>query len=628
MSITVSFSSNVKNSKFILSELDYYFNRLSEKNVIENDRDADLTIEIVPTEDTNDWIDINFSNGYGSIKANSQIALMIAVYRLFKEMGVRYLRPGRAFEAFPELPISILEQKIKVTETAAYPHRGVCIEGATSFENVKAFIDWLPKINMNSFFIQFENPYTFLKRWYEHELNPYLEHEEFSIEIAQAMSDEIDRYIALRGLIHHRVGHGWTSEVLGYSSKYGWEREESLPIEKQPLVAELNGKRDLFQSAPLLTSLDFANPVVNQKMIEQIVDYAESRPDVDVLHVWLSDASNNVCECSECKKELVSDQYVRLLNSLDEALTAKNLSSKICFLLYHELLLPPSKEVIANPDRFTMMFAPISRTFEKSYADVDYQAIPTIPTYERNKMVLPNSLEKNLAYLFEWQKVFDGDSFVYDYPLGRAHYGDQGYIHISQIIHRDIQHLDKLGLNGYISCQELRVGFPHNLPNYVMGEVLWNPNKQFDALKCEYFEAMYGLEWQQAVTYLENLSAASSVDYFNALGDRENLERSHAYANMLHESQESLKFISENCAKQRGRLKAEWLQLSHHREYVIKLATALMHLSNGELIKSEASWLDFLDYIRRQELATQRNLDVYRVIEVACNYAGFKQFDQ
>ena len=97
MSITVSFSSNVKNSKFILSELDYYFNRLSEKNVIENDRDADLTIEIVPTEDTNDWIDINFSNGHGSIKANSQIALMIAVYRLFKEMGVRYLRPGRAF---------------------------------------------------------------------------------------------------------------------------------------------------------------------------------------------------------------------------------------------------------------------------------------------------------------------------------------------------------------------------------------------------------------------------------------------------------------------------------------------------------------------------------------------------
>ncbi len=48
-----------------------------------------------------------------------------------------------------------------------------------------------------------------------------------------------------------------------------------------------------------------------------------------------------------------------------------------------------------------MMFAPITRTFEKSYADVDYdQGIPTPNQYIRNKIILPNSLEENLSYLF------------------------------------------------------------------------------------------------------------------------------------------------------------------------------------------------------------------------------------
>ncbi|MBZ4284176.1 DUF4838 domain-containing protein, partial [Streptococcus pneumoniae] len=81
-------------------------------------------------------------------------------------------------------------------------HRGVCIEGADSFENILDFIDWLPKIGMNSFFIQFENPYSFLKRWYEHEFNPYLNKEQFSNELVQELSDRLDKELQKRGLIH------------------------------------------------------------------------------------------------------------------------------------------------------------------------------------------------------------------------------------------------------------------------------------------------------------------------------------------------------------------------------------------------------------------------------------------
>ncbi len=72
---------------------------------------------------------------------------------------------------------------------------------------------------------------------------------------------------------------------------------------------------------------------------------------------------------------MVSDQYIRILNQLDRALTSEGLDTKICFLLYHELLWAPQKEKLDNPERFTMMFAPITRTFEMSYADVEGQVL-------------------------------------------------------------------------------------------------------------------------------------------------------------------------------------------------------------------------------------------------------------
>lgn len=627
MSIKIWYDEKIKDSDFIASECGYYF-----KNVFQMETEsttlvteADIIFSFVDDNTSLDEIVISLADGKGRITANSEVGLLIALYRLFKAVGVRYLRPGRDQEVLPMLDFEAFStMKIDIRETASFKHRGVCIEGADSFENIRNFIDWLPKIGMNSFFIQFENPYSFFKRWYEHEFNPYLEKEPFSNEIAEAMSDKIDHEIEIRGLQHHRVGHGWTGEVLGYSSKFGWESGLTLPEEKKPLVAELNGKRELYDTAPILTSLDFANPEVGKKMVASIVKYAKERQDVDYLHVWLSDARNNICECTECQKNLPSDQYVRILNQLDEALTEAGLNTKICFLLYHELLFAPKKETIHNPERFTMMFAPITRTFEKSYADVDYEnGIPEPKPYVRNQIVLPNSLEENLSYLFSWQNQFKGDSFVYDYPLGRAHYGDLGYMKISRIISRDIKYLDKLHLHGYISCQELRAGFPHNFPNYIMGEMLWNKETDYDVVLADYFRHMYGEDWEQVTEYLEQLSQYSSCDHFNAIGPRVAPDLKLRYQTAIYLAQGSLPLIEKNTQEKTGVVKAQWLQLGYHREYTEKLGKSLALLSEGRYQPAQLAWRDFLDFIRRNEENFQPNLDVYRVIEVAKNYAGF-----
>lgn len=150
------------------------------------------------------------------------------------------------------------------------------------------------KNGFNSFFIQFANPYTFLKRWYSHEFNHYLEGRDLSDAEIQTMSDEIDEAMALRDLRHHRVGHGWTGEVLGYSSEFGWESGVELAEDKRDLVAKVNGKRDLIQGTPIFTNLDMSNHKVNEEMAKVIVDYAAKHKEVDYLHVWLSDGDNNV----------------------------------------------------------------------------------------------------------------------------------------------------------------------------------------------------------------------------------------------------------------------------------------------------------------------------------------------
>ena len=83
------------------------------------------------------------------------------------------------------------------------------------------------------------------------------------------------------------------------------------------------------------------------------------------------------------------------------------LKTKIVFLIYEELLWAPQKEEILNPDRFVMMFAPISRTFKKSYQMP--KELPASPAYVRNKITLPVNLEENLSFLSQWQKAFNGE---------------------------------------------------------------------------------------------------------------------------------------------------------------------------------------------------------------------------
>lgn len=574
---------------------------------------------------------INISNEQGHIIGSNARSVLLGVYHYLHIIGFQFLYPDKTYDYIPQLK-NPEQLYVKFQDTASTRHRGVCIEGANSIKNILDYIEWMPKIGFNSFFIQFHIPYTFMARWYHHELNPFLSEEDFDEANIYHYSDLIDDALATRSLLHHRVGHGWTNEALGYPS-LGWIREDAeITDSVRPLLAKINGKRELFHGIPMNTNLCYSNSEVIERFTENVVTYAKEHAEVDYLHIWIADEYNNICECDQCKKTTPADQYINILNIIDEKLTRLGLKTNLVFLLYQELLWAPQKERLHNPGRFTLMFAPITRTFEKSYP-VGLDCV-TPPEYIRNKITLPTNIEENLSFLKEWKKTFLGDSFIYDYPLGRAHYGDMGYIGIAKLISDDIKNLTYLDMNGYISCQELRAGLPNTFPNYVMGYTLWNKAVSFDQIQEEYFKHAYGDYYSSVITYLGDISALCSPDYFNGNGSRYNTNLHERYETILIKISEFHTIIKSNLKRlnsQESEMEPNnkvhkffWKLLDFHAEYSLRLTKALSALTSSNLDMAKKYWSDFRNYICSNEINYQSSLDVYRVIEVGTKYTGFQ----
>lgn len=612
MNLTITCSSDHQPVVFAARELAYYLGRMLTS-------DPAFSIRLtVSGQEPLDGFSVRIGPEGGEISGVNDRSVLLGVYDYLHFLGCRFLGPGKDSEIIPAISAEALPATYE--KRASFSHRGVCIEGANSRENIFEFIDWLPKVGYNSFFLQFKAPYAFLARWYHHERNPFLTPEPYTV--ADAIEDmaAFEEEIKKRGLLLHKVGHGWTGEVLGYEA-VSWNPDpQPLAESLRCRAAQVNGTRGLYGGVPANTNLCFHSGDTVDAFASLVVDYAKSNPSVDYLHIWLADEYNNVCECDSCRQTTPSDQYVALLNEIDRRLTEAGLNTRLVFLLYQELLWPPVRERLENPSRFVLMFAPISRTFEASY---DLSGPETaIPVYERNHITLPTSLTENLAFLRAWQAQFRGDSFVYDYPLGRAHYGDFGYVHIARVIGSDIKRLREMGLNGYISCQELRVSLPNALPNYVMGRTLFDETADTEALIREYFAAAYGQSAGEVLDYLGELSHLSSCDYLNGKGPRTDPD-------MALRMDRILRRLQDLPAAQSGEgSPLFWKLLSYHRDYILALARAMEALSQGNLPQSREDWLVLRELIGRNEPEYQPYLDVYRVLEVTSKYTGFPPADE
>ena len=562
--------------------------------------------------DTDDWIQIDVKDSVGVILGSNPRSILLGVYRYLQKNGCRWLRPGVDGEWIPQkecIPVQDFHQ-------ASYRHRGLCIEGAVSYQNMIDNVDWAPKVGYNAYFLEFKTPYTFFDRWYSHLDNPMRESQHVTLEDVHSRCAMLETEIKKRGLEYHAVGHAWTCEPFGIVGD-GWGRsDEILPDSIKQYFALINGKRELFHGVALNTNLCYSNEQARKIVVSYCADYAQTHCQIDYLHFWLADGTNNHCECEACSQHSVADWYVKLLNELDEEFRIRGLSTKLVFLIYVDLLWAPTVETIHHPERFSLLFAPITRTYNAPYTTEPYTG--ELPPFHRNHLIFPKNISENIAYLRKWQEHFQGDSFAYEYYFWRDHYHDPGYYEIGKTISEDIKRLKDIGLDGRISDQTQRSFLPTGFPMYLMGQTLFDASLTFDSLADDYFSYAFGDDWYPCKAYCALLSDKFNPAYMrDHLGSsRENLSQTDIHqeaAARFLEIPELVDGFQTVIQKNRNTgIRARdrsWELMDFHGEMVKRLAKACYHSAMGNKKQAHEAWEKTMEYVWMNEDTVQGEFD-------------------
>src|SRR4029453_14284547 len=167
-----------------------------------------------------DAISIATEAANGIICGTNPRSVLLAVYRYLHLLGCRWVRPGVDGEYIPA--VKLAHTKVHMAEKPSYRHRGICIEGAVSYEHVRDLIDWMPKVGLNAYFFQFRGGFTFFVWWYSHMGHPTRQTHGFTVDQARTLVRQVAAEAKKRDLVYHAVGHGWTCEPFGIRG-LGWE---------------------------------------------------------------------------------------------------------------------------------------------------------------------------------------------------------------------------------------------------------------------------------------------------------------------------------------------------------------------------------------------------------------------
>lgn len=551
----------------------------------------------------------------GIISGSNPRSVLLAVYRYLRENGCRWFFPGVDGEYIPIKDVN----PVSYRKMADHRFRGQCNEGSEAQQNMLETIDFAPKVGLNVYMLEFDIPYYYYNVWYSHTGSTTKQPEPVSKETVLQWKRMCETEIAKRGLQFHDMGHGWTSESFGFDSSGGWAdrfKDEIIPDrEKQEFIAMKNGERKFHMNIPLNTNFCMSNPKARKLFANYVSDYAQKQNNVDFLHIWLADSSNNHCECDECTKKPTADWYVILLNELDMEFTRRNLNTRLVFIAYQDLLWAPVMESINNPDRYSLLFAPITRTYTESYgvdADMD-----SYTPYQRNKLKLPKGMSQNLACLKKWQEKYKGTSMAYEYHFHWVHYCDPGYMSIAKCVYDDIQGLRKNNIQGIIEDQTQRGFFPTAYPQYVYAMSLFDASLTLEEIEEDYFSHAFGTQWQKACDYLKEISHIFEFSYMvsnSPFGHyKGEMKNSYIAQNMMKVSELASDFdniIKENINSSHRVQSVSWQLLSDFKEFVVLYADACRQRALGNLNEASEAFKALCSKMSPIEDKLQRYFDL------------------
>jgi len=557
---------------------------------------ADFGLDTSDAEDVllDDIIYLETDENGGIIAGSNPGALLIAVYRYLRFQGCRWLFPGVDGEYIPV--VSGLTP-VNYRKLADHRYRGQCNEGAEYQVNMIETIDFTPKIGMNTYMLEFDNPFGYYDRYYTHESSTCRSPEPVSEETALQWKRQCEAEIQKRGLHFHDMGHGWTH--LSYGISRDIKPEDTLSPHTVRHLAEVGGERKIFIS-PDNTNVCMSNSETRRIMADYVADYAETQNNVDFLHIWLADSRNNHCECAECRKKTVPDWYVLLLNEIDAELTKRHLDTHLVFIVYNDTFWAPLEERLHNKKRFTMLYAPISRLYTETYGEK--HCPEKLTQFNLNKNLHPSGMGECLAYLDEWQKVWDGDCFCYEYHFWVHQCYDVGGMFFSRLLHDDITALKQNRLSGIVEDGSQRSFFPTGFPFYVYGETLYDSSVSFEELKKDYFSHAFGKDWEKAAEYLETLSRQIDI-------------RKKSDPAVLAQAKETVAAFAPVIEANRNQPKraqtVAWRLLETHKDYVIGLTEALILREQGDAAGAKARYAELMDEFSKREIYIERYFDLY-----------------
>jgi len=435
--------------------------------------------KVIAPRELDDEILVRAVNRALVVTGSNPRSVLIAVYRLLGRLGASWPAPGKACEVLPRVDAHKVFS-VRLGEKAATRHRGMCIEGACSIEHVLDLVDWMPKVGLNEWFLQFRTSRFFYDRWYAGD-EPCSPKPRRALTIEQSLEFD-SRAIEeskKRGMLVHRVGHGWTSSALGLDCLGWYETFPRLAPAKRKLLAQVGGKRALFGNIAINTELCYSNREARKLFNRTVVEYALEHPEVDYLHVWLSDGQNNFCECPACRRKKPAEWYALLLRELADALARTDSRTRIAFLAYANLLEPPRREKLPDDERFVFMFAPISRCYLHHIGDARCRGGGTAGPWRRNKIAPPRTNSEFMRILDGWLDVAPGDGFVFDYHMWLAAHQGLNSWGLARVAHRDVRDYVAAGLNGIMHCGVVRCFWPVPLVTQIIAAGAWNPRGGF-----------------------------------------------------------------------------------------------------------------------------------------------------
>ena len=578
----------------------------------------DLGLDVSDVKDTalDDILYIDTDTEGGIIAGDNPRSVLLAVYEFFRRNGCRWFFPGKSGEHIPQKKIV----PVKLRHVPSMRYRGPCIEGAESREMILDTIDFLPKVGMNLFMMQFLNPKHFYNAYYSRWHNVVRTIERIDSEVVSQWKAEAEAEMSKRGIQFHDIGHGWTAAPFGLDITEGWApMDDSLvPEDSRKYLATLNGEKKLFSSRPINTQFCMSNPDARRIVAEYIADYAEKHQNVDYIHVWLADAQNNHCECDACVKKSVSDWYVILLNELDGVLAKKKLDTRIVFIAYTETTWAPDIERIKNPDRFTLMLAPITRSYTHS---LDESAKIKLEPFTRNSIHMPQDLDTYLAYFEGWKKNWNGSNVCFEYHFWQHQYYDPSALVLSERIFEDIEAYKSRGLDGLIACGSQRSYFPNGLAYYTFARKQFDMSLTLEEITEDYFSHAYGDDWKSVWSLLHKVRDAFGFAYLE--GEESEDETISPYyspkrAEKLDMVPEITASIREFIAEHKdiaNRIQTESLRvLSEFADYIDLLSVALVIKARGESGYSEP-YERLRKHMSEREIYIEKYYDQYFAME-------------